>query len=59
MTGKFYLEYMGPERVPVAGGDVLSLRLDGALKQADPDPMDEFSDKLILGNIYQVTIEEV
>ena len=59
MIGQFYLEYMGQERVPAAGGDVLALRLDGTLKTADPDPMTEFSDKLIPGHVYNVTIEEV
>ena len=60
VSGDFYLEYMGFERVPVAGGDVLAIRLDGKQPSVDPDsPMPLISETLVPGHQYHVIFEEI
>ena len=60
ISGDFFLEYKGFERVPAAGGDVLVLRLDGKQPSVDPDsPMPLIDETLVQGHRYKVVFEAI
>jgi hypothetical protein len=60
ISGEFYLDAIGHERLPAAGGDVVVIRLAGKTDFTEPDPeMLEMENTLVPSRHYRVTFEEV